>query len=141
MLTKEMEHSKTRKKSPNLVHSAVTMRCPACRQGHLYKVKIPSNFNELADMNEHCEVCGQATQFEPGFYYGAMYVAYALTVAIFVTVWVAYTVLVGSVFDSVWTFITIDFLVTLLMMPVTFRLARSVWAHMFIKYKKENKEH
>lgn len=123
------------RKSPNYIHSILTMKCPVCRTGKLFKKKWPNNFSELTDMHEHCEVCGNKTEFEPGFYYGSMYAAYAITVAIFVTIWVAYTVLVGSVFDNVALFFAIDIPITLLMMPLTFRLARSLWAHLFMKYR------
>lgn len=91
--------------------------------------------NELADMNDRCMVCERYIEMEPGFYYGSMYVSYALTVALFVTVWVAFSVLAGSVFDSPWTFLSIVTAVIILLMPITFRLSRSLWAHMFIKYK------
>ena len=88
-------------------------------------------------MNEKCTVCGSSTSLEYGFYFGAMYAAYALTVAVFVTIWVAYTVLVGSIFHSIVQFLIVDISITLLLIPITFRLARSLWAHLFIKFKNQ----
>ena len=42
---------------------------------------------EWGDVKKECDVCHLKYEREPGFYYGAMYVSYALGVALFVTVW------------------------------------------------------
>jgi hypothetical protein len=86
-------------------------------------------------MHESCPNCGQKYQPEPGFYYGAMYVSYALTVAIFVAV-----VVIGNLFfdPGIWEIVISLSIVLLLVMPLVFRLSRSIWAHMFIKRKQDD---
>lgn len=89
--------------------------------------------------HEHCPVCGTHLKPEPGFYYGAMYVAWALIVALWISVLVAL-----KVFDAVGlihfgflthpvTFLTTGLLTNVGAFPYLFRLSRSLWAHMFLK--------
>lgn len=118
-----------------LLASIFTHRCPSCREGKLFKNNSPYNPNKLFDMHESCPNCGQKYQPEPGFYYGAMYVSYALTVAIFVAV-----VVIGNLFfdPGIWDIVISLSIVLLLVMPLVFRISRSIWAHMFIKRKKDD---
>jgi uncharacterized protein (DUF983 family) len=51
-------------------------KCPRCRQGDIF-VK-PLVLTNPLDMPKNCAVCGQATEPEPGFYYGAMFLSYIL---------------------------------------------------------------
>lgn len=82
-------------------------------------------------MPEHCPKCGQNLVIEPGFYFGAMYVSYGLTIAINVAVFVALLV-----FDSynVTNFLILDFIVLLITLPYVFKVSRSIWIAMMIKY-------
>ena len=41
-------------------------------------------------MVDNCQVCGQRTQFEPGFYFGTGYVSYALTVGFSIITFVSW---------------------------------------------------
>lgn len=89
-------------------------------------------------MNEKCEVCGQPTDIEVGFYYGTSYVSYALTVAFSVATFVAWKVLIGMSFaidDNrvfYWFFTNLALLV--LMQPLFMRFSRSLWLSWFVKY-------
>src|SRR5437868_6395125 len=38
----------------------------------------------MADMPEHCPECGQPYYPEPGFYFGALFTSYALSVGLFI---------------------------------------------------------
>ncbi|HSC52362.1 MAG TPA: hypothetical protein VLC98_01995 [Phnomibacter sp.] len=87
-------------------------------------------------MPTHCTSCGQALEIEVGFYYGTGYVSYALTVAISVTIFVAYWVLFGiSINDnSLFYYLAADILVLIVSMPYVMRLSRSIWLSFFVKY-------
>jgi uncharacterized protein (DUF983 family) len=122
-----------KRKSPNLMLNIVGQKCPSCRTGMLFKHCVYcSGFSQ---MHEKCSNCGQRYSLEPGFFDGAMYVSYALQVAIFVSVVVAYEVLYPTA-DVIWYFGTVVVL-ALALFPVTFRLSRSIWVHFFIKYNRE----
>ncbi|MEX1001886.1 MAG: DUF983 domain-containing protein [Crocinitomicaceae bacterium] len=86
-------------------------------------------------MPEKCTECGQKYEPETGFYFGAMYVSYALGVAVFVSIWIATTVLVPDVSALVLIALIVGALI--LLFPLSFRLGRLVWANLFIKYDPE----
>jgi len=116
----------------SLVASVVQQRCPRCREGRLFKESNPYKTGALGAMPEQCSVCGQPFQLEPSFYYGSMYVSYGYTVAIFVAV----LVLAYGVFGlGIWGVVGILAAVLLALGPVLFRLSRSTWIHMFVRYE------
>lgn len=83
-------------------------------------------------INQKCKCCGQSFNLEPSFYDGALYVSYALQVALFVSVVVAYKVLYPDA-PSSWYIATLAILVVCLL-PVILRLSKSIWIHFFVKY-------
>ena len=88
-------------------------------------------------MNEHCPVCNQKSEIEIGFYYGAGYVSYALTVAISVSTFVAWWVLIGLSIDDnrVFYWLGLNALLLLLIQPWLMRLSRTIWLSFFVKYE------
>lgn len=85
-------------------------------------------------MNKECSNCKQDFVIEPGFYWGAMYVSYAINVATIVTCMVIYFLF----FSEASEFYLIGTIVVLiaLLIPVNFRLGRILMIHLFsgIKY-------
>ena len=57
-------------------------KCPRCRKGDMFVTKNPWHLKTTMKMNQVCPVCAQPLDIEPGFYFGAGYVSYALTVAL-----------------------------------------------------------
>ena len=94
------------------------------------------------DMPVHCLVCGQPTEKEPGFYYGTGYVSYALAVAISVSSFVAWYVLIGmSVKDNRFFYwIGSNAVLLILLQPWLMRLSRSIWISWFVKYEPDWRE-
>ncbi|MGB0368672.1 MAG: DUF983 domain-containing protein, partial [Flavobacteriales bacterium] len=80
-------------KKGSKIYSMLRLKCPRCHEGDLFLHKNPYSFTKLEKMPDNCPVCDQKYWPEPGFYYGAMYVSYALTIALSVAVFVAMTVL------------------------------------------------
>lgn len=70
----------------------IRAKCPKCRRGNLFPVFIMS-YRRLSDINQTCPNCKETLVPEPDFYYGAMYISYAFSVALVVTVMVALNVL------------------------------------------------
>lgn len=111
--------------------SVFGIKCPRCREGSMFENKNPYQLKSVSKMNSHCKVCGQALEPEPSFYYGAMYVSYALTVG-FSLVFFA---LLYFVFDVEPTmFLVFNAFTLFLLWPYIFRLSRSLWIAFFIKY-------
>lgn len=92
-------------------------------------------------MNKHCPVCGQITELEVGFYYGTSYVSYALTVALSVSTFVAWWVLIGIATEMhllYWLLANALFL--FMLQPLLMRLSRSLWISWFVKFDPSWKE-
>jgi ribosomal protein S27AE len=127
--------------SDNKLLSIFSNKCPRCRQGKLFVSSNPYDLPNITKMNEQCPVCGQPTEIEIGFYVGTGYVSYALTVAYFVSSFVAWKVLIGMTFDLddnriiYWLFSSIVLLI--LLQPIFMRLSRSIWIAMFVPFNKD----
>lgn len=85
-------------------------------------------------MNEECEHCKQSFAPEPRFYEGAMYVSYAFSVAIVVSCFVAFNVLTDDV--PLIPLISTTIILAFGLAPVSFRLSRTVWIHIFYSFDK-----
>ena len=70
---------------------------------------------------------------EPSFFYGAMYVSYALTVGLAVAIFIISYVLCLGLIGS---FIAI-FIVLIALIPLTMRISRLLYINMFVHYKKK----
>ncbi len=94
-------------------------------------------------MNKHCLVCRQPTEKEPGFYYGTGYVSYALAVAISITTFVAWYVIIGmSVKDNRFFYWLItNAFILIFIQPWLMRVSRSIWLSWFVKYEPEWEKH
>lgn len=93
-------------------------------------------------MNEFCPECGQRTDIEVGFYYGAAYVSYALTVAISVASFIAWYIFVGISSDDnrIFGWLIFNGLLLLILQPWLMRIARTIWLSFFVKYNPRWKE-
>ena len=121
----------------------LTMRCPRCRRGKLFKDYSAYNFKHTFDMHEECPVCGQPTELEPGFYYGTGYVSYALAVALIVSWFVAWWVLIGFSSEDNRIFWCLGSCLVFLfvLQPWLMRLSRTVYLWFFVRYDDDYKNH
>jgi ribosomal protein S27AE len=125
--------------------SILKMRCPQCHDGTLFVDPNPYKPGSIAEMRKSCPNCGESFTREPGFYFGAAYVSYGLSVALWVAVIVAllFFDLIGliefeGVFDEPMFFLSIGVVTLLLLLPLIYRLSRSIWIHMFVKSHTNN---
>lgn len=100
-------------------------KCPRCRVGQAFSG--PTYGFKLQKMNEFCPHCNLKFEREPGYFYVAMFVSYAMNVAEMITVGVAAYVLgLGLTYENVWIFISILFATTLVLSPFNYRYSRMV---------------
>ena len=104
-----------------MIHS----KCPKCHVGNVFEGKVYSLRKQ--HMNEVCPHCGVKYEVEPGYFYAAMYVSYALSVAEIVSVSVAIAVLSRS--ESPWVYLAGLAVTILLFAPFHFRYARLILLH------------
>lgn len=89
-------------------------------------------------MPDICPVCGQKFDLEPGFWYGTGYVSYALAVAISVTTFVAWYVLIGVSTDDnrIFHWLILNAVILLVAQPWIMRLSRVIYMLFFVTYDK-----
>lgn len=88
-------------------------------------------------MHKNCPVCNEDFERETGYYYGAMFASYALTVIFGVVVFVIMCVVFN--FDAM-TYLVVFAILQLLLMPIFYRVSRLLWINIFVRYKQPLKE-
>lgn len=112
-------------------------KCPRCHEGDFFKYPLSFNPTKITKLHKTCSHCGLKYMIEPSFFYGAMYVNYALTVAIGVTTFVITKVILETTLLQAFLFV---FIVLLLLAPINLRLSRTLWINLFIKYNPNTKK-
>lgn len=114
------------------LYSIVFNKCPRCQEGDFFETTSAYNLKKFDKMHKHCTHCGEDFEREPGFYFGGMYISYALYVGMIVTSFVGYVVMLGG--DEIQL---LYFLIPslILVMPLFFRIGRRVWINIFVKYR------
>ena len=125
-------------KKGNKLYSILKFKCPHCHEGEFFKNRNPYDLNSMSATYERCPKCDRKLYIEPGFYYGAMYVSYALGVAHVVTFWVAKSILGFEM--EFWNFIILVGSVLLALSPLYYALSKIIWANLFLSYKEEEHE-
>ena len=115
------------------LYSVVNFKCPCCQEGDFF-ISHPYNFKFTGDIHENCSVCGKKYMLEPGFYQGALYVAYGLGVALFLLIWLLCTLFFPLL--SVWIQISLVAISSILLGPLLFSLSKIIYANIFIPLKK-----
>ncbi len=118
----------------NKLYSIFTGTCPVCHEGEMYVEGNPYKLKKVLKMHDRCSHCGTKFKMEPSFFYGAMYVSYAVGVAIAVAAFVIAYFFMGL--DRHITFITI-ILALVITFPLILRISRNIWINFFMSYRKE----
>src|SRR5436190_21346581 len=101
----------------------ILQRCPRCFSGKV--------FRGLWTMNETCPVCGLRFEREEGYFTGAMYISYTISLVmmfgIFIVLWLLLPS--GSLF-AVGMLCLATAAIYLPLVPVVFRYSRVLYMHM-----------
>lgn len=128
-----------KKPKPNFLWSMVTMRCPRCRRGSMFKDNNPYkklNLTHIFEMYDQCPVCAQKFDLEPGFWYGTGYISYALFVVFSAITFIMWWAIIGiSTEDNrVLYWLLINGLLIVVLQPWFMRFSRVVYLSIFVKY-------
>jgi len=115
------------------LYSIFSSKCPQCRQGNLFLHQFSFNVLSTTKTKDNCNVCGIKFMREPSFFYGAMYVGYALSVAIGIALYSISCLLFDLSMKQSLIVIATGLIV---LTPWSSRLARVIWISFFVKYKK-----
>ena len=115
------------------LYSVKHNKCPRCQEGDFFVRPAGFRFKDNLKMHESCSNCGLKYMIEPSFFYGAMYVSYAITVAMAVAVFV-----ICQLFDLSLVTSLISILVVLILAnPFIMRISRLLYINLFISFKPE----
>lgn len=118
-------------KKGNKLYSILFGNCPKCHRESMYKNRNPYHISDTLKMHGSCRHCGTKYKIEPSFFYGSMYVSYAVGIAFAVAAFIISNLFFGS--NLIVSFICI--VGTLVcFMPVIMRLSRNIWINIFMSY-------
>ena len=118
-------------KKGSKLYSILTGTCPKCQEESMYQDKNPLHLSKLLKMNEKCSHCGLHYQIEPSFFYGAMYVSYAMNVALGVA---AFIISYGIFNSNLKTAFAVILISTILLYPFVLRWARNIYINIFVSF-------
>lgn len=114
------------------LYSILHLKCPFCHEGEFF-VGHPYDLRHAGDLHKTCPVCHRKYEKEPGFYWGGMFVSYALSIAFSLIA-----------FGITWTlaphlgilgFFVIVVGATVLVSPYLYALSKITWANLFFSYQ------
>ncbi len=103
-------------------------KCPRCRRGNMFSSSA-FNLAKFDKMPESCPTCGLRYEIEVGFYWGAMYISYGLSVGIIVLVGVLLYYVAHD--PPTWVYLTVVTSIILISTPFLFRYARVLMLYLF----------
>ena len=115
------------------LYSILNNKCPRCNHGDFYKNKSIWPFKNLLKLNENCNVCNLKYMMEPSFFYGAMYISYALSVVTGIATFIIAKLILNFTINQ--SFISI-LIALIIFTPITLRKARLIWINIFVKFNK-----
>lgn len=121
-------------KKGHKLYSIFRGKCPRCHEGDFFAHSFPLNPVKITQIHKNCHHCDLKYMMEPSFFYGAMYVNYALAVAVIVASFIIAKVLLSASIGT--SFISVA-IASLVMAPINLRLSRILWINLFVKYDKE----
>ena len=110
-------------------------KCPRCRRGDMFSGGVYNLGSNSIHLN--CPHCNLYFEIEPGYFYAAMYVSYALNVGLSATL-ALLTYLFTSNTKSPWLYIGVIIGGCVLLGPVIFRASRVLllyWLSPKIRYQ------
>ncbi|KAA8478924.1 uncharacterized protein DUF983 [Arcticibacter tournemirensis] len=119
------------------MQAIIHAKCPKCRRGDVYSG--PMYGLKPQKVNESCPHCGFRFEVEPGYFYAAMYVSYALNVAEIVTSAILTFYLSGGS-ESPWLYLGVLFAIIFILAPFNFRYSRVILLHWLSPKVKYNPE-
>ncbi|MGZ5242676.1 MAG: DUF983 domain-containing protein [Bacteroidia bacterium] len=108
-------------------NALLMQKCPRCHTGEVFL--HPTYSLKFTQMHSKCPHCGQDFEVEPGFYYGAMYISYGITVVIGLIVMLGANILLND--PEVWVYLIILTSTLLLLSPISFRYSRLMMLYWF----------
>ncbi|MEN8857827.1 MAG: DUF983 domain-containing protein [Flavobacteriaceae bacterium] len=121
-------------KKGSKIYSIAKGKCPRCQKGDFFEHGLTINPLKFTEIKKNCSECNLKYMLEPSFFYGAMYVSYAITVALCVITFIISKVFIGL--PLLTSFATV-FIALMVLAPLNLRLSRILWINMFVSFEEE----
>ena len=116
------------------MYSVLFNKCPKCHIGKFWDTNNP--FKNMLFSNkktcQKCENCSLDYELEIGFWYGSMYVSYAISVGVMVIFWTLTSFFFPLI--NVLNEILIIVLAILIVSPINYHISRLIWINFFVRY-------
>jgi len=132
---------KPQQKEPSQFNAALHAKCPRCRRGDLFANSMYGFRTQV--MHKECSYCGLRYEREPGYFYVAMFVSYALTTIQMIAIGVL-TYLITKEDDSPWIYMATIFTGIVLLSPFNYRYSRVIllyWLTPGLSYSPGRRDH
>ncbi|WP_313807898.1 DUF983 domain-containing protein [Flavobacterium sp.] len=101
-------------------------KCPKCGIGKVFADKGNIFLLRLPKMNHDCSHCHHKFEKEPGYFFGSMFVSYAVTVAEMIV----FFLIANQFIDSYVTIVVLIGILAIVLSTFNFRLSRMIWIYM-----------
>ncbi len=109
--------------APGVLSAIWQQLCPRCRRGPIYRTSLWRGF---LDMHERCPNCGLKFEREQGYFIGAMYISYLISIPPGLVIVLLLWRITGWPFNNV---MLGAFFVYLPLVPLVTRYARVLWMY------------
>jgi uncharacterized protein (DUF983 family) len=116
----------------SIAQSILQLKCPKCRKGELFLKPGLFVYRKILNMPKNCERCGFKFEIEPGFWLGALWMSYPFVIIV-ITPFIIVAISRNDI--DIWAIILGLIATLLLFLPLTLRMGRSIWIHLFVKFK------
>jgi uncharacterized protein (DUF983 family) len=119
-------------KKRSLGSAILNGKCPRCREGNIFPTSIVS-YRKLTEVHDRCPHCDAVLTPEPDFFYGAMYISYAFSVALVINV----LLILNYAFDDpdMWVYATTVVVSNLILLPIMLRYSKILYLYGLGKLK------
>lgn len=108
------------------IKGVITEKCPKCGEGKVFAKKGNPLLFQIPRMNANCPVCGHRFEKEPGYFFGSMFVSYAVTVGEMVL----FFLVAWQFTESFVTIVVLIAILAVLLSTFNFRLSRMIWMYL-----------
>ena len=116
------------------VFSIFYNKCPRCNEGDFF-YSHPYHLKKFGLKHFNCEICHLKFEKEPGFFFGSMYVSYALGVGLFLVWWV-----IQSIFFPEMKAGQMVLIMTVLQIgiaPINLYVSKLTWLNLFVNFNEQ----
>ena len=108
------------------LYAVVNAKCPRCRKGNMF-VNSMYGFKPQK-MYTNCPFCNLKFEREPGYFYVAMFVSYAMNVVQMVIAgMLTYIITLNT--DNPWLYMAVIFPIVFILAPFNYRYSRVILLH------------